>query len=135
MESRRRGRTRSRRDDNALSMQVRVALREALCLEIGGWGISQERASARLGMHRTSLNRLLNGEIERFSVDALLNLLAAAGIEVQLMIGCGEIGEPPILPDAAPKPAFFSEPDDPERDRSKLLYTAARVRVEREHVD
>ncbi len=47
---------------------------------------SQKEAAARLGVTQPRLNDLLKGKIEKFSLDALVNMLAHAGMRVVLSV-------------------------------------------------
>lgn len=49
-------------------------------------GLTKARAAKRLGVAQSRLNDLLRGEIDEFSVDALINMLSEAGIQVQLRV-------------------------------------------------
>lgn len=117
------------------SAQARLAIAEALCSEVKGWRLSQQKAAARLGIHRTGLNRLLNGDLGRFALGNLYDMAAAAGIDVELRIGSRAADAMP----ADPEPTLdggvlFDLAESSDRDRSKLRY-AARLVGEREHVD
>lgn len=62
--------------------EIMIALRQ----RIDGWAISQQAAAARLGITRPRLNDLLRGKIDRFSLDALINIADAAGFRVTLLL-------------------------------------------------
>lgn len=47
-------------------------------------GLSQKDAAVRLGVTQPRLNDLLKGKIEKFSLDALVNMLGQAGMRVEL---------------------------------------------------
>ena len=49
-------------------------------------GLSKARAAKRLGVTQSRLNDLLRGEIDAFSVDALINMLSEAGMHVELRV-------------------------------------------------
>ena len=49
-------------------------------------GLSQKEAAARLGVTQPRLNDLLKGKIEKFSLDALVNMLGHAGMRVGLSV-------------------------------------------------
>lgn len=49
-------------------------------------GLTKARAAKRLGVAQSRLNDLLRGEIDEFSVDALINMLNEAGMQVQLRV-------------------------------------------------
>jgi predicted XRE-type DNA-binding protein len=49
-------------------------------------GLTKARAARRLGVEQSRLNDLLRGEIDEFSVDALIDMLSEAGMQVQLRV-------------------------------------------------
>lgn len=49
-------------------------------------GTPQRAAAVRFGVTQPRLNDLLKGRIEKFSIDALVNMLAHAGMRVELRV-------------------------------------------------
>lgn len=49
-------------------------------------GMTQQEAANLLGITQPRLNLLLKGKIEKFSLDALVNMLAKAGMHVKLTV-------------------------------------------------
>jgi predicted XRE-type DNA-binding protein len=49
-------------------------------------GLTQREAASVLGITQPRLNQLLRGRIERFSLDALVNMLARAGLRVRMSV-------------------------------------------------
>ena len=49
-------------------------------------GLKQKDAATRLGVTQPRLNDLLKGKIEKFSLDALVNMLGHAGMRVELSV-------------------------------------------------
>ena len=49
-------------------------------------GLTQAEAATRFGVTQPRLNDLLRGKIDKFSLDALVNMLAAAGMRVELRV-------------------------------------------------
>jgi predicted XRE-type DNA-binding protein len=49
-------------------------------------GLSQKDAAVRLGVTQPRLNDLLKGKIEKFSLDALVNILGHAGMRVEVTV-------------------------------------------------
>jgi predicted XRE-type DNA-binding protein len=49
-------------------------------------GLTKARAARRLGVAQSRLNDLLRGEIDEFSVDALVDMLSEAGMQVQVRV-------------------------------------------------
>lgn len=70
----------------AANMKARSDLLSALTDHIGGWGLSQEKAATRLGITRPRLNDLMRGKLSKFSLDALVNIAAAAGLTLEIRL-------------------------------------------------
>ena len=68
----------------AANMRLRSKLLLALCKTIRSWELSQKEAAQRLGIIQPRLNDVLNGKIDKFSLDALVNLSAAAQMNVDI---------------------------------------------------
>ena len=49
-------------------------------------GVTQIEAARALGITQPRLNDLLRGKIEKFSLDALVNMLGRAGMRVELRV-------------------------------------------------
>lgn len=49
-------------------------------------GLIQSEAAEMLGITQPRLNDLLKGRIEKFSLDALVNMLARAGLQVKMTV-------------------------------------------------
>lgn len=71
---------------DAANMQARSELMIALRNKIEGWKINQTAAATRLGLTQPRLNDLMRGRIDKFSLDALINLARPAGLAVRLQI-------------------------------------------------
>jgi predicted XRE-type DNA-binding protein len=71
---------------DAANMRARSELMIALRNKIDGWKLSQTEAAARLGLTQPRLNDLMRGRIDKFSLDALINLARPAGLAVRLQI-------------------------------------------------
>jgi predicted XRE-type DNA-binding protein len=61
---------------------VMIAIKE----EVVSWGTTQAKAARRLGITQPRLNDLLNGKINKFSLETLLILASRAGLEVEIDI-------------------------------------------------
>jgi predicted XRE-type DNA-binding protein len=68
----------------AANMTARADLLLAIRERIRAWGLSQEQAAARLGLTRPRLNDLLRGKLDKFSLDALVNIATAAGFRLRI---------------------------------------------------
>jgi len=53
---------------------------------VAAWSITQAAAAKRLGLTQPRMNDLLRGRIDKFSLDALMNLATRAGIAVRLEV-------------------------------------------------
>lgn len=49
-------------------------------------GLIQQEAAQRLGITQPRLNLLLKGKIDKFSIDALVNMLSRAGMSVKVSV-------------------------------------------------
>ena len=71
-------------DQGAANMKVRVEL----LLEIRGYilekGLKQKAAATLLGINQPEVSALMNGHIIKFSIDALVNMLARIGRETKI---------------------------------------------------
>lgn len=70
----------------AANMKACADLLAALIERVNSWGMSQEAAVERLAITRPRLNDLLWGKLGKFSLDALVNLTAAAGLTLEIRI-------------------------------------------------
>ncbi len=70
----------------AANMRARSELMIALRAKIEDWKVKQSEAARRLGLTQPRLNDLMRGRIGKFSLDALINLAAPAGLKVRLQI-------------------------------------------------
>ncbi|MDE2361117.1 MAG: XRE family transcriptional regulator [Hyphomicrobiales bacterium] len=70
----------------AASMSMRSSLLIAVEQRVRGWNVTQAKAAKRLAITQPRLNDLLRGRIANFSLDALINLAALAGLVVRLDI-------------------------------------------------
>jgi predicted XRE-type DNA-binding protein len=70
----------------ATSMKIRSEIMIALRDHIEKWKVTQAEAAKRLGITQPRLNDLMGGKIHRFSLSALFDLAARAGLEVQVKV-------------------------------------------------
>ena len=70
----------------AASMTMRSRLLIAIEQNVRAWSVTQTEAASRLGVTQPRLNDLLRGRIQNFSLDALVDLAARAGLSVRLHI-------------------------------------------------
>src|SRR5690606_12063439 len=70
----------------AANLKARAELMTALRGRVRSWNVTQEAAAARLGITRPRLSDLMRGKLGKFSLDALVNLTAAAGLALEIRI-------------------------------------------------
>ena len=71
----------------AASMKARARMMMAIRETVEAWGGTQATAAAkRLGLTQPRMNDLLRGRIAKFSLDALLDIAARAGLTVRVDI-------------------------------------------------
>jgi len=70
----------------AASMRVRAELMIAVQHYVTANGETQAQAAKHLGLTQPRLNDLLRGRIEKFSLDALVNMLARVGRKVAVKV-------------------------------------------------
>ena len=70
----------------AASMTMRSNVLIAIEQKVRAWNVTQTEAARRLGVTQPRLNDLLRGRIQNFSLDALIDLAAKAGLSVRLEI-------------------------------------------------
>jgi len=68
------------------NLRLRADLMIALSAKVAEWETTQVAAAQRLGITQPRLNDLMRGRIGRFSLDALVNLAAPAGLVIRLEI-------------------------------------------------
>lgn len=72
--------------EQVASMKARSSLMMSLTEVVKGWKQTQADSAKRLGITQPRLNDLLRGRIEKFSLDALVDLGARADYEVQVKL-------------------------------------------------
>ncbi len=72
--------------DEAANLQVRSKLLSELAAIIAESGMTQTEASTMLGIQQSRISDIKRGKIQRFSVDALIKLLAAVGRRVDVQV-------------------------------------------------
>jgi predicted XRE-type DNA-binding protein len=73
--------------EEAATMKIRSDVMIAINDTVSAWDTTQARAASRLGVTQPRLNDLLQGKINKFSLDALLTLASRAGLKVKINIG------------------------------------------------
>ncbi|ERZ01098.1 helix-turn-helix domain-containing protein [Pseudomonas aeruginosa] len=72
--------------EEAENLRIRAQLMRELTRTVNGWDVPQKGAAARLHVTQPRLNDLLKGKIDKFSLDALVNLLGAAGLDLEISV-------------------------------------------------
>jgi len=67
-------------------MKARAEMMIAIRESVAAWGITQATAAKRLGLTQPRMNDLLRGRINKFSLDALINLATRAGLSVRVEV-------------------------------------------------
>ncbi|GGG51129.1 helix-turn-helix domain-containing protein [Chelatococcus composti] len=70
----------------AENMKLRSALMMALEQHIRGKGWTQTQAARRLGVTQPRVSDLLRGKIDLFALDTLVNMMATAGLHVEMRV-------------------------------------------------
>ena len=70
----------------AANMKARADLLAVLIKQVNSWGLPQEASAKRLAITRPRLNDLMRGKLGKFSLDALVNLAAAAGLTLEIRV-------------------------------------------------
>lgn len=70
--------------EEAENMKIRAALMRAVKERIKAKGWSQTEAAKRLGVTQPRVSDLMRGKIDLFSIDALVNMVASAGLHVSV---------------------------------------------------
>jgi predicted XRE-type DNA-binding protein len=71
----------------AENMKLRSALMMALKDHIAQEGLSQSQAAKVFSVTQPRVSDLMRGKIDLFSLDTLVNMLAAAGLHVDVHVG------------------------------------------------
>ena len=77
--------------EEALNMRLRSDLMIQITRRVKEWNVTQKEAARRLGITQPRLNDLLNGRINKFSLDALINLTGPAHFHVELTLKDEEV--------------------------------------------
>jgi predicted XRE-type DNA-binding protein len=71
---------------DATNMKARSELMMAIRAVTDAWGLTQAQAAHRIGITQPRMNDLLQGKIDKFSLDALVVLAHSVGLSVELRI-------------------------------------------------
>jgi predicted XRE-type DNA-binding protein len=70
----------------AANMKARAETMIAIQGAVSKWRLTQAATAKRLGLTQPRLNDLLRGRINKFSLDALINVAMAAGLKVRIEV-------------------------------------------------
>jgi predicted XRE-type DNA-binding protein len=70
--------------EDAATMTMRSNVMVAIRDTVRSWHTTQAQAARRLGITQPRLNDLLNGKINKFSLDTLTTLAMRAGLKVKI---------------------------------------------------
>jgi predicted XRE-type DNA-binding protein len=70
----------------AENMKVRSALMHELVTYIANTGMTQSQAARQFGVTQPRISDLTRGKVDLFSIDTLVNMLTAAGLQLDLHI-------------------------------------------------
>lgn len=71
-------------EEEAENLRLRAGLMSAV--RKFATGLTQQEAARMLGITQPRLNLLLKGKIDKFSLDALVNMLGKAGMRVEMKV-------------------------------------------------
>jgi len=72
--------------EEAANLKARADLLTAIRGRVKSWGVPEGEAAARLGITRPRLNDLTRGKLDKFSLDALVNIAAAAHLNIEIRV-------------------------------------------------
>jgi predicted XRE-type DNA-binding protein len=70
----------------AENLKVRAALMAELSTYIDQAGLTRAQAARRFGVTQPRISDLVRGKIDLFSIDTLVNMLSAAGLQLDLVV-------------------------------------------------
>ena len=70
----------------SLNMKLRTTLMHEIRIRVTAAGWTQKKTAQRLGITQPRVSDLLRGKLSKFSLDALVNMLARLGSEVELRV-------------------------------------------------
>jgi predicted XRE-type DNA-binding protein len=70
----------------AENMKVRSALMHELVTYITKTGMTQSQAARQFGVTQPRISDLTRGKVDLFSIDTLVNMLTAAGLQLDLHV-------------------------------------------------
>jgi len=78
--------------DEATNLKIRAKLMDQLIEYVDEHGLTQGEAAEAFNAAQPRISYLVNGKISKFSIDALVNMCSAAGIDVDVSIDGARAG-------------------------------------------
>lgn len=72
--------------EEAANLGLRSTLMSAIRERVKSWTVTEGEAAKRLSITRPRLNDLMRGKLEKFSLDALVNIATAAGFKLSIQL-------------------------------------------------
>lgn len=72
--------------EEALNMKLRAALIREIRIKVAAAGWTQTETALHLGITQPRVSDLMSGKLSKFSLDALVNMLARLGGDVKLKV-------------------------------------------------
>lgn len=72
--------------EEALNLKIRSGLMIEIEKYIKSNGLTQQQAADHLGESQPRISDIVNGKIDKFTIDSLVNLVAKTGAEVKIII-------------------------------------------------
>jgi predicted XRE-type DNA-binding protein len=73
-------------EDEAQNLMLRADLMMKIEAFVAKAGLTQKQAAELLGLTQPRLNLLIKGRLQHFSLDALVNIAARAGMRIRLSV-------------------------------------------------
>lgn len=70
----------------AANLRIRAELMRELTAWIAASGLTQAQVAKRFGVSQPRVSDLVRGHIDLFSIDALVNMLTAAGLHLDVQV-------------------------------------------------
>lgn len=70
----------------AANLTARADLLLNIRERVRSWNLGQAEAAGRLGLTRPRLNDLMRGKVDKFSLDALINIASTAGFKPRIQL-------------------------------------------------
>jgi predicted XRE-type DNA-binding protein len=71
---------------DAASIKARSQMMMVIRETVEAWDVTQAVAAKRLGLTQPRMNDLIRGRLSKFSLDALINIAARAGLAVRVEV-------------------------------------------------